>query len=196
MLASMCFLWLLSISEAITRYGFWAAPANLSTCSPSATRKSILKIILLILALKNEKEKIRDLDQKLAQSKENVEGLYCRTLLLLSMMTLITGFTCPSTIYFKFITKCDKCYYKVWQLFLLQSAMVCYYKVRQLFYYKVRQVLLQSATIITNCDRTRIENKNSSLIKLPLYMKVISCCKIVNILILRGRLSDSSSYGL
>ena len=52
------------------------------------------------------------------------------------MMTLITGFTCPPTIYFKFITKCDKCYYKV----------------RQLFYYKVRQVLLQSATAITKCD--------------------------------------------
>ena len=34
-------------------------------------------------------------------------------LLLLSMMTLITGFTCRPTIYFKFITKCDKCYYKV-----------------------------------------------------------------------------------
>ena len=74
------------------------------------------------------------------------------SLLLLSMMTLITGFTCPSTIYFKFITKCDKCYYKVRQLSLLQSAMVCYYKVRQLFYYKVRQVLLQSATGITKCD--------------------------------------------
>ena len=37
-------------------------------------------------------------------------------------MTLITGFTCPSTIYFKFITKCDKCYYKVRRL--LQSATV------------------------------------------------------------------------
>ena len=31
-------------------------------------------------------------------------------------------------------------YYKVRQV-LLQSAMVCYYKVRQLFYYKVPQVL-------------------------------------------------------
>ena len=202
MLALMCFLWLLSISEAITRYGFWAAPANLSTCSPSATRKSILKIMLLILALKNEKEKIRDLDQKLAQSKENVEGLYCRTLLLLSMMTLITGFTCPPTICFKFITKCDKCYYKVWQLFYYKVRWSAITKCDSFFiikcdkcYYKVRQVL-QSATTITNCDRTRIENKNSSLIKLPLYMKVISCCKIVNILILRGRLSVSSSYGL
>ena len=64
------------------------------------------------------------------------------SLLLLSMMTLITGFTCPLTIYFKFITKCDKCYYKV----------------RQLFYYKVRQllqsvtILLQSATGIPKCD--------------------------------------------
>ena len=35
-------------------------------------------------------------------------------------------------------------YYKVRQLFLLQSAMVCYYN--------VRQVLLQSATGITKCD--------------------------------------------
>ena len=68
------------------------------------------------------------------------------------MLTLITGFTCPPTIYFKFITKCVKCYYKVRQLFLLQSAMVCYYKVRQLFNYKVRQVLLQSGTGITKCD--------------------------------------------
>ena len=36
-------------------------------------------------------------------------------------------------------------YYKVRQLFLLQSTMVCYYKVRQLF-------LLQSATGIAKCD--------------------------------------------
>ena len=47
----------------------WSPPRH-----PSATRNSILKIILLILALKNEKEKIRDFDQKLAQSKENMEG--------------------------------------------------------------------------------------------------------------------------
>ena len=44
-------------------------------------------------------------------------------------------------------------YYKVRQLFLLLSTMVCYYKVRQLFYYKVRQVL-QSATIIKKCNST------------------------------------------
>ena len=62
------------------------------------------------------------------------------------MMTLITGFISSllqsAT---SVITKCDS-------FFLLQSAMVCYYKVRQLFYYKVRQVLLQSATGITKCD--------------------------------------------
>ena len=52
-------------------------------------------------------------------------------LLLLSMMILIIGFTCPSTIHFKLITKRDS---------------IFYYKVRQHFYYKERQVLLQSAT--------------------------------------------------
>ena len=51
-------------------------------------------------------------------------------------------------------------YYRLRQLSLLQSAMDCYYKLRQLFYYKVRQGLLQIATgitksdgFITNCDR-------------------------------------------
>ena len=37
-------------------------------------------------------------------------------------------------------------YYKLWQLSLLQSAMDSYYKLRQLFYYKVRW-LLQIATM-------------------------------------------------
>ena len=39
------------------------------------------------------------------------------------MMILIIGFTCPLTIHFEFITKCDKCYYKV-RLFLLLSATI------------------------------------------------------------------------
>ena len=39
------------------------------------------------------------------------------------------------------------------QLCLLQSVTRWYYKVRQLFYYKVRQALLQSATGITKCDK-------------------------------------------
>ena len=49
-------------------------------------------------------------------------------------------------------------YYKLRQLSLLQSAMDCYYKLRQLFYYKLRQVLqsamdlLQIATGIAKCD--------------------------------------------
>ena len=37
-------------------------------------------------------------------------------------------------------------YYKLRQLSLLQSAMVSYYNLRQLFYYKVRHGLLQIAT--------------------------------------------------
>ena len=49
-------------------------------------------------------------------------------------------------------------YYKLRHLSLLQSA-VCY-KLRHLFYYKVRSIyykfrqVLQSAMIITNCDST------------------------------------------
>ena len=43
-------------------------------------------------------------------------------------------------------------YYNLRQLSLLQSAMDCYYKLRQLFYYKVRHGLLQIATGITKCD--------------------------------------------
>ena len=38
------------------------------------------------------------------------------------------------------------------QFSLLQSAMDSYYKLRQLFYYKVRRGLLQIATGITKCD--------------------------------------------
>ena len=76
------------------------------------------------------------------------------------MITLLTGFTRPPTIYLKFVTKCDKCYYKVRQLFyykvrwsvITKCDSFFYYKVRQLFYYKVRQVLLQSATGFTKCD--------------------------------------------
>ena len=43
-------------------------------------------------------------------------------------------------------------YYKLRQLSLLQSAIDGCYKLRQLFYYKVRHGLLQIATGITKCD--------------------------------------------
>ena len=43
-------------------------------------------------------------------------------------------------------------YYKLRQLSLLESAMDSCYKLRQLFYYKVRHGLLQIATGITKCD--------------------------------------------
>ena len=42
-------------------------------------------------------------------------------------------------------------YYKLRQLGLLQSAMDSYYKLRELFCYKVRKGLLQIATGITKC---------------------------------------------
>ena len=73
-------------------------------------------------------------------------------------MTLITGFTCPPTIYFKFITKCDKCYYKVRQLFFITKCDSFFITKCEKCDYKVRQVLqsvtilLQSATGITKCD--------------------------------------------
>ena len=44
-------------------------------------------------------------------------------------------------------------YFKLRQLSLLQSATDSYYKLRQLFYYKVRHGLLQIATGITKCDQ-------------------------------------------
>ena len=43
-------------------------------------------------------------------------------------------------------------YYNLRQLSLLQSAMDSYYKLRQLFYYKVRHGLLQITTGITKGD--------------------------------------------
>ena len=49
-------------------------------------------------------------------------------------MIPIIGFTCPPTVHFKFITKCDKCYYKVRQV--LQSATI----------------ILQSATVLSLCS--------------------------------------------
>ena len=68
-------------------------------------------------------------------------------LLLLFLLLFVNentiGFTRRATIHFKFITKCNKCYYKVRQLILLQSAMVCYYKVRQVL--QNATILLQSA---------------------------------------------------
>ena len=64
-------------------------------------------------------------------------------LLLLFLLLFVDentiGFTRRPTIHFKFITKCNKCYYTVRQLILLQSAMACHYKVRQ---------VLQNATIL------------------------------------------------
>ena len=54
------------------------------------------------------------------------------------MMILVIGFTCPPSIHFKFITKCDSLFY---------------YNVRQLLLQSATSVIVQSATGITKCDR-------------------------------------------
>ena len=74
------------------------------------------------------------------QQRSMCDPLLLLLLLFLSMMILIIGFTCPPTIYFKFITKCGKCYYKM----------------RELFY----QLLLQSATGITKCNNFITKNND------------------------------------
>ena len=47
-----------------------------------------------------------------------------------------------------------------------------YYKVRQLFYYKVRQVLLQSATCITKCDNF-ITKSDRTHVRLALWARFL-----------------------
>ena len=61
----------------------------------------------------------------------------------------IIGITCPATIHFKFITKCVKCYYKVRWSVIWKSATA--------FLFESATILLQSASIITKCDRTSWE---------------------------------------
>ena len=77
-------------------------------------------------------------------------------------MIVISGFTCPPTIHFKFITKCDGLFhYKVlWSV--ITKCDKCYYKVRQ---------VLQIATIIiTKYDRTefRIKGCKASISPIPI----------------------------
>ena len=47
-------------------------------------------------------------------------------LFLLSVMIFIIGFTFPTTIHFKFITKCDKYYYKVLQNKVSMHVLACF----------------------------------------------------------------------
>ena len=73
-----------------------------------------------------------------------------RTLIIIIVVVVVVD---DDTYYWVYLSSDHlfQVYYKGRQLFLLQSAIVCYYKVRQLFYYKVRQVL-QSVAGITKCD--------------------------------------------
>ena len=79
------------------------------------------------------------------------------------------------------------------QLYLLQNAIEVYYKLRQVFYYKMRVLLqnttairncdhfitkmrqlLQNATFITNCDSTLSHSEKSDQ-KLRMFEKVLQC---------------------
>ena len=69
-------------------------------------------------------------------------------------------------------------YYKLRQLSLLQSTMDSYYKLQQLFYYKVRHGSLQVAKgitkydgFITNCDSSDILTVNHiyKLVNIKIY---------------------------
>ena len=82
-------------------------------------------------------------------------------------MIVISGFTCPPTIHFKFITKCDGLFhYKVlWSV--ITKCDKCYYKVRQ---------VLQIATIIiTKYDRTefRIKGCKASISLIPISLTAL-----------------------
>ena len=97
-------------------------------------------------------------------TKNTIDRQYTKRGKLQCQLLLIIGITGPPTTHFKFITKCDNCYYKVRQLTIisLQSATCVitkygkYHKVRQ-FYYKVRWEL-KSATIITRDNRTKLSH--------------------------------------
>ena len=95
------------------------------------------------------------------------------------MMVLIIGFTCPSTSHFKFITKCDKCYCKLRQLILLQRAMVCYYKVRQLL--QSATILLQSATEHT-CVKAVVRQGKDDLESCAYFWKFSSYVPVISAL--------------
>ena len=99
---------------------------------------------------------------------DNYNKLFMSSLLLLTRMLVVIGSTCPPTI-------CTEFFYWVRHLFLLQSTTrvitecdsffitmydKSYYRVRQLFSYKVRRMLLQSvaAFFITGCDFISLES--------------------------------------
>ena len=59
-------------------------------------------------------------------------------------MILIIGLTCPPTIRFKFVAKCDRFLITKCDSFFITKCNKCYYKVRQVL--QSTTILLQSAT--------------------------------------------------
>ena len=108
-------------------------------------------------------------------------------LLLWSMMILIIGYTCPPTIHFKFITKCDSLfYYKVrwsaiitkYDSFFITKCDKCYYKVRQ---------VLQSATL--NTVLSKVSFFSSQVFGFILVLRT----RLAEFLLETNYLSDNSS---
>ena len=79
--------------------------------------------------------------------------------LLLSVMILIIGFTCPLTIHFKFITKCDKCHYKVRQVL-----------------YQGRPHIKSCTSLERPCRRKAVVNVNTYYYYYYYYCCCCCCC--------------------
>ena len=109
---------------------------------------------------------------------DNYNKLFMSSLLLLTSMLVVIGSTCPPTI-------CTEFFYWVRHLFLLQSTTrvitecdsffitmydKSYYKVRQLFSYKVRRMLLQSVAGITKCDSFLSKSCDNFVTKCATYI--------------------------
>ena len=93
------------------------------------------------------------------------------------MMTLNTGFTCPPTFYFKFITKCAGLILQSATAFLLQSATSVITKCDNFItkcdrYYKVRR-LLQSATVHVYAENNFVVMEREILEPICLNFQVV-----------------------
>ena len=76
------------------------------------------------------------------------------------MTILIIGFTCPPTIHFKFIQSTTSVTLQsATAYFITKGDGLLSQSATAFFYYKVRQVLLQRARVITKCDRTGVLKK-------------------------------------
>ena len=98
----------------------------------------------------------------------------------ISMGNLVMGFYSVTVTWFiKTVTKCDRYYYKMWQLIYYKTWQKFITKCE--FYYKMRQslqvatILLQNATFITNYDSAFIKISLAQTIYVIEIMSVVRC---------------------